>query len=115
MSWNVFRFILCIEREHPDQALARSQVVNYPQIAALSATCSSPSHFPNSARAGNDYSLFWILCERRLESEIILVGHVLSHEPSEERCFNKSKHHDQHTSETDGCPLRVPGNVFDMQ
>jgi hypothetical protein len=87
-----FDDVLCIKSQQPYFLVFCPQKINDSNAASFATARDTPTHFPDTARARNDFSQFRIGCQHLLQARIVVIGKVRLNEPREKPGFDETDH-----------------------
>jgi hypothetical protein len=92
VSRDVFNDIFCIKSKQPYFFLGYPKEVNDSDSGALAATRDTPTHFPDTARPGNHFPQFRVVCQHLLQARVVVIGKVRLNETREKSGFDETDH-----------------------
>jgi hypothetical protein len=81
-----------IHRQHPDDAVRSSNVIDDTVSAALTSAGSRPTQFPDPARAWDDRATVGIRDKGELERRVLIVRQLVGHQLRKEAGFDETEH-----------------------
>jgi hypothetical protein len=87
-----FDDVLRIKSQKPYFLVLCLQKINDPNTASFATARNTPTHFPDTARARNDFSQFGISCQHLLQARVVVIGKVRLNEPREKPGLDETDH-----------------------
>src|SRR5262249_54375566 len=89
---NAVGFVLGIQREHPDLASSRAQVINDADSAAFTTTRSAPAQLPDATGPADDLAGLRVRGNRELQRGVLVVRQIAAHQAGEQLRLDEGQH-----------------------
>ena len=89
---DIFNDIFCIKSKQPYFFLSCPKEVYDSDSGTLAATRDAPTHFPDTARPGNNVPQFRVVCQHLLQACVVVIGKVRLNETREKPGFDETDH-----------------------